>query len=272
MDTLQPGQIRHGVVSNVTSFGAFVDLGGADGLVHVSELSYNRVNHPNEVLQVGQEVDVMVLSVDRDTKKIALSLKRALPDPWTTVEQDYRVGQVVTATITKLAKFGAFAKVQEGLEGLIHTSELTDRPVQDPAQVVQEGQVLPVKIIHINSQRRRLGLSARQAAEPYGYATESFGQVDPNTPFDTPELASYQDETYPEPETAEADVPVDEAPTGEQESPAAEFEPQESDGESTAPEAAAPEEASPASAEETSFDEEQQAEVASATGKPSVSE
>jgi len=136
MDQLQPGQVRRGVVSNITSFGAFVDLGGADGLVHVSELSYNRVNHPGEILQVGQEVDVMVLSVDRDTKKIALSLKRAQPDPWTTVEQDYRVGQVVPATITKLAKFGAFAKVQEGLEGLIHTSELTDRPVQDPAQVV----------------------------------------------------------------------------------------------------------------------------------------
>lgn len=269
MDALQPGQVRHGVVSNVTSFGAFVDLGGADGLVHVSELSYNRVNHPSEILQVGQEVDVMVLSVDRDTKKIALSLKRAQPDPWTTVEQDYRVGQVVPATITKLAKFGAFAKVQEGLEGLIHLSELTDRPVQDAAQVVQEGQVLPVKIIHINSQRRRLGLSARQAAEPYGYST-SYGQVDEHNPFDTPELASYQQESYDEP-LAEA-AAVDEGTTGEQDSPAAEFEPQVEDVESTVPEAVTPEEASPASAEATSHDEELPAEVASATGQTSVSE
>jgi small subunit ribosomal protein S1 len=269
MDALEPGQIRHGVVSNVTSFGAFVDLGGADGLVHVSELSYNRVNHPSEILQVGQDVDVMVLSVDRETKKIALSLKRAQPDPWTTVEQDYRVGQVVPATITKLAKFGAFAKVQEGLEGLIHLSELTDRPVQDAAQVVQEGQVLPVKIIHINSQRRRLGLSARQAAEPYSYAT-SYGQVDDHNPFDTPELASYQQGAYGEP--AESAAVVDEGITGEQDSPAAEFEPQVQDIESSVPEAVAPEDASPTSSEATSHDEELPAEVASATGQPSVSE
>jgi len=164
IDQLEAGQVRRGVVSNLTSFGAFIDLGGADGLVHVSELSYNRVNHPSEVLRVGQEVDVSVLSVDRDSKKIALSLKKALPDPWNTVEERYRVGEVVSATITKLAKFGAFAKVEDGLEGLIHLSELTDAAVQDAAQVVQEGQQVNVKIIHINDQRRRLGLSVRQAA------------------------------------------------------------------------------------------------------------
>src|SRR5205085_9144716 len=106
---------------------------------------------------------------DRDSKKIALSLKRALPDPWTTVEEKYRVGEVVPATITKLAKFGAFAKVEDGLEGLIHLSELTDRDVQDAAQVVQEGQQVTAKIIHINSQRRRLGLSVRQAASSTAY-------------------------------------------------------------------------------------------------------
>lgn len=178
LDQLQPGQVRKGNVSNLTSFGAFVDLGGADGLVHVSELSYNRVNHPSEVLRVGQEVDVMVLSVDRDSKKIALSLKRAQPDPWSTVEQTYHVGQVVPATITKLAKFGAFAKVEEGLEGLIHLSELTELAVQDASQVVSEGQAVEVKIIHIAPQRRRLGLSVRQASSRAPVETGRYGDVD----------------------------------------------------------------------------------------------
>jgi predicted RNA-binding protein with RPS1 domain len=172
MDTLEPGQVRRGVVSNLTSFGAFIDLGGADGLVHVSELSYNRVNHPGEILQVGQETDVFILSVDKETRKIALSLK----SPARPVDFGRRAVPCrrVDASITKLAKFGAFAKIQEGLEGLIHLSELTDLPVQDASQVVQEGQEVRVKIIHINSQRRRLGLSVRQAVENVGY-TESFG-------------------------------------------------------------------------------------------------
>jgi small subunit ribosomal protein S1 len=192
MDQLQPGQVRRGVVSNLTSFGAFVDLGGADGLVHVSEISYNRVNHPSEVLRVGQEIEVMVLSVDRESKKIALSLKRALPDPWTTVEERYHVGQVVPAVITKLAKFGAFAKVEEGLEGLIHLSELTDMPVQDAAQVVSENQHVNVKIIHINNQRRRLGLSVRQAAEPTApTGGQSYGEIDKYTPYPEGEYDSY---------------------------------------------------------------------------------
>jgi small subunit ribosomal protein S1 len=269
MDQLQPGQIRRGVVSNITSFGAFVDLGGADGLVHVSELSYNRVNHPSEVLQVGQDVDVMVLSVDRDTKKIALSLKRAQPDPWTTVEQDYRVGQVVPATITKLAKFGAFAKVTEGLEGLIHLSELTDRPVQDAAQVVQEGQQLPVKIIHINSQRRRLGLSARQAMEPGGYSG-SFGTVDAHTPFQTPEMASYGDMAFQQPYSAPSSQ--NEAFTGAQDSPAAESEPQNHAFPAPDSVAVAPEEVPSTSAEAPSSDENQEPQVASATRQVSSSE
>jgi small subunit ribosomal protein S1 len=198
LESLQPGNIRHGVVSNLTSFGAFIDLGGADGLVHVSELSYNRVNHPSEVLQVGQEVDVMVLNVDRETKKIALSLKRALPDPWTTVDEKYRVGQVVPAVITKITKFGAFAKVQEGLEGLVHLSELTDLPAQDAAQFVHEGQEVNVKIIHIASQRRRLGLSVRQAG-PLEPAFQSFGEHE--------EISPFAEQDYPEYEPA-AENPV----------------------------------------------------------------
>ena len=123
---LEPGQIRTGRVTSLASFGAFVDLGGADGLVHISQLSYSRVNHPSEVLNVGDEVQVYVLSIDPQTKKIALSLKKAQPDPWTLVEERYKVGDVVEGTITKLAKFGAFARIDDGIEGLIHLSELTD--------------------------------------------------------------------------------------------------------------------------------------------------
>jgi small subunit ribosomal protein S1 len=150
-------------VTSLASFGAFIDLGGADGLVHVSQISYSRVNHPSEVLKVGDEVQVYVLSIDPQTKKIALSLKKAQPDPWTLVEERYKVGDVVEGTITKLAKFGAFARIDDGIEGLIHLSELADHPVEKPHDVVSEGQQVKLRVIAINSQRRRLGLSLRQA-------------------------------------------------------------------------------------------------------------
>jgi small subunit ribosomal protein S1 len=160
---LEPGQIRTGRVTSLAAFGAFVDLGGADGLVHISQISYSRVSHPSEVLKVGDEVKVYVLSIDPQTKKIALSLKKAQPDPWTLVEERYQVGDVVEGTITKLAKFGAFARIDDGIEGLIHLSELADGPVEKPQDVVSEGQEVKLRVIAINSQRRRLGLSLRQA-------------------------------------------------------------------------------------------------------------
>jgi len=163
MQELEPGQVRPGRVTSLASFGAFVDLGGADGLVHISQLSYSRVNHPSEVLNVGDEVNVYVLSIDPQTKKIALSLKKAQPDPWTLVEDRYKVGDVVQGTITKLAKFGAFARIDDGIEGLIHLTELTDGSVDKPQDVVSEGQQVSLRVIAINSQRRRLGLSLRQA-------------------------------------------------------------------------------------------------------------
>src|SRR6266516_1372885 len=164
LDELKPGEVRRGVVSNLANFGAFVDLGGADGLVHISQLAWSRVNHPSEVLHVGQEVEVQVLSVDKGKKKIALSIKRAEVDPWTTVEQRYTPGQVVTGVITKLAPFGAFARIEDGIEGLIHLSELT--PGLDPKQVLHEGVPLQLRILSINAERRRLGLSLRQADAP----------------------------------------------------------------------------------------------------------
>jgi len=163
LDELKPGEVRHGVVSNLANFGAFVDLGGADGLVHISQLAWSRVNHPSEVLKVGQEVEVQVLSVDKEKKKIALSIKRAEVDPWTTVEQRYFPGQVVTGTITKIAPFGAFARIEDGIEGLIHQSELA--PGMDARANLREGQELQLRILRIDAERRRLGLSLRQADE-----------------------------------------------------------------------------------------------------------
>jgi small subunit ribosomal protein S1 len=163
LDELKPGEVRRGIVSNLANFGAFIDLGGADGLVHISQLAWSRVNHPSEVLHVGQEVEVQVLSVDKDKKKIALSIKRAEVDPWTTVEQRYTPGQLVTGTVTKIAPFGAFARIEDGIEGLIHLSELT--PGMDPKQSLHEGTQLQLRILRIDSEHRRLGLSLRQANE-----------------------------------------------------------------------------------------------------------
>src|SRR5437588_3107235 len=161
LDELKPGEVRKGIVSNLANFGAFVDLGGADGLVHISQLAWSRVNHPSEVLHVGQEVEVQVLSVDKEKTKIALSIKRAEVDPWTTVEQRYTPGQVVTGVITKIAPFGAFARIEDGIEGLIHLSELT--PGMDPKANLHENQQLQLRILRIDADRRRLGLSLRQA-------------------------------------------------------------------------------------------------------------
>jgi small subunit ribosomal protein S1 len=163
LDELRSGEVRRGVVSNLANFGAFVDLGGADGLVHISQLAWSRVNHPSEVLHVGQEVEVQVLSVDKDKKKIALSIKRAEVDPWTTVEKRYTLGQVVTGVVTKIAPFGAFARIEDGIEGLIHHSELS--PGTDPKAILHEGAQLQLRILRIDAERRRLRLSLRQTEE-----------------------------------------------------------------------------------------------------------
>jgi len=162
---LQPGDTRGGNVSSICDFGAFVDLGGADGLVHLSELSWGQVSHPSQVVKVGDRVEVYVVGVDRDNKKIALSLKRLQGEPWSRVNDKYQVGQVVNGKITKLAAFGAFAEIEPGIEGLIHISELSEDRITHPKQVVREGDELPLKIIRIEPARHRLGLSLRQAEE-----------------------------------------------------------------------------------------------------------
>ncbi|HYN89321.1 MAG TPA: S1 RNA-binding domain-containing protein, partial [Ardenticatenaceae bacterium] len=155
---LRPGDVRTGTVTNLMNFGAFVDLGGADGLIHVSELSWQRVKHPRDVLEVGQEVEVSVLSVDPEHERIALSMKRLQKDPWTEVVEQYNVGDVVRAEVTNLTEFGAFARIADGVEGLIHVSELADHVVAHPREVVHRGQVLPLKIISIDGDRQRIGL------------------------------------------------------------------------------------------------------------------
>jgi small subunit ribosomal protein S1 len=149
-------------VTSITNFGAFVDLGGADGLIHVSELSWGRVDNPRQVLKVGDEVDVYVLDVDRERKRIALSLKKLQPDPWTIVDDHYRVGELVEGRVTRVLDFGAFVELDLGIEGLLHSSEMIGTPELPPSDIVHPGEKLLVKIIRIESRRRRLALSARQ--------------------------------------------------------------------------------------------------------------
>jgi small subunit ribosomal protein S1 len=165
IEELSEGEVRKGRVSSICDFGAFVDIGGADGLVHLSELSWSRVRHPSEVLRVGQEVDVYVLGINAQEKKIALSIKRTQAEPWSRVAAAYEVGQLVRGTVTQLANFGAFARIEDGIEGLIHVSELVDDRVTHPKQIVSEGDELLLRIIRIDPQRRRMGLSLRRALD-----------------------------------------------------------------------------------------------------------
>jgi small subunit ribosomal protein S1 len=165
IEELREGEVRRGRVSSICDFGAFVDVGGADGLVHLSELSWSRVRHPGEVLQVGQEVDVYVLGINAEEKKIALSIKRTQAEPWSRVAANYDVNQLVIGTVTQLANFGAFARIEDGVEGLVHVSELSDARISHPRQLVHEGQDLLLRIIRIDPQRRRMGLSLRRALE-----------------------------------------------------------------------------------------------------------
>lgn len=164
LESLKEGGTAEGVVSSLADFGAFVNLGGADGLIHLSELSWGRVNHPSEVIQIGQKVQVQILSVDMERKRIGLSLRRMQPEPWETVADKYEVGQIVRGVITKLVNFGAFARLEDdAVEGLIHISELADRRIAHPKEVVTEGDEFDLRIIRIDIDRRRMGLSLKQA-------------------------------------------------------------------------------------------------------------
>jgi small subunit ribosomal protein S1 len=257
---LKPGETRRGVVSSVVNFGAFVDLGGMDGLVHVSELSWKHVDHPSSVVNVGDEIEVQVLEVDLDRERISLSLKATQQDPWQEFATNHRVEELVYGRVTKLVPFGAFVQVGEGIEGLVHISEMAAHHVDLPEQVVTPGEELWVKIIDIDLQRRRISLSIKQAAEggevaeeykehfgehaydehgnyigPFepetesqaawaDYAAEQTGDEHPAGEHPAPEQATADTATVSEPtgEPSELAEPVGEPTTGEPTEPTAE--------------------------------------------------
>ncbi|MGO2599674.1 MAG: S1 RNA-binding domain-containing protein, partial [Brevibacterium aurantiacum] len=204
LQTLQKGQVRPGVVSSIVNFGAFVDLGGVDGLVHVSELSWKHIDHPGEVVTVGDEVTVEVLDVDMDRERVSLSLKATQEDPWQHFARTHVIGQIVPGKVTKLVPFGAFVRVEDGIEGLVHISELAVRHVDLPEQVVSVDETIYVKVIDIDLERRRISLSLKQANEGVDPEADEF--LDPalyGMPQEYDEDGNYK---YPEgfdPETNE---------------------------------------------------------------------
>ncbi|EFU79910.1 MULTISPECIES: 30S ribosomal protein S1 [Mobiluncus] len=203
LSTLQKGQVRKGVVSSIVNFGAFVDLGGVDGLVHVSELSWKHIDHPSEVVQVGQEVTVEVLDVDFDRERVSLSLKATQEDPWQTFARTHKIGQIVPGKVTKLVPFGVFVRVEDGIEGLVHVSELATRHVEVPEQVAKIGDEIFVKVIDIDLERRRISLSLKQANEGVDLASDDF---DPSLYGMSAEYDAEGNYKYPEgfdPETNE---------------------------------------------------------------------
>src|SRR5665213_8588 len=162
LDRLQPGQVVEGTISNIVDFGAFVDLDGIDGLIHISELSWSHVNHPSEILNIGDTVSVKVLDIDRQRQRISLGLKQTQEDPWQRVVDTYNIGDELEGTVTKVVTFGAFVEILDGVEGLVHISELAQHHVDNPREIIQPGDELRVKILEIDSERRRLSLSAKR--------------------------------------------------------------------------------------------------------------
>ena len=171
-ETAEVGKEYTGVVKSLTAYGAFVDLGGIDGLVHISELSWNHVNHPSEVVKVGDEVEVEVLDVDLQRERISLGLKQTTPDPWIKLVESYPVGTIVDGRVTKVVPFGAFVELGQGIEGLVHISEMAPRHIDTPAQVVKANDTVKVKVMDVNPERRRISLSMKAAAEELGIEIE----------------------------------------------------------------------------------------------------
>ena len=199
LESLTKGERRRGVVSSLVNFGAFVDIGGGvDGLVHVSELSWKHVDHPSEVAAVGQEVDVQVLDVDLERERVSLSLKATQEDPWREFERMYQAGEIVNGSITKLVPFGAFVRVGEGIEGLVHISELSEEHVDAPDQVVQVGDQVRVKVVDVDVQRRRISLSIRRVAEE--------PELLPEPEFEAESTREISQEVAPEPSAETAQV------------------------------------------------------------------
>lgn len=220
---LEVDDIREGTVTSLADFGAFIDLGGADGLIHLSELSWDRGKKPGDVVQIGEDVKVKVISLDRDRQRIGLSLKQLKPDPWQTMEDRYTIGQYIDVEITNLANFGAFARLEEGIEGLIHISELADHNVQHPGDVVEAGQELTIQILSLEPERKRVGLSLRrvpdhlrqqpEAEEAEAREPEEEPQTEEETDVEASEMAQAAPAEKAEP------APTVEATTTEEASP-----------------------------------------------------
>jgi len=247
LDELQEGTVRNGRVTSLADFGAFVNIDGADGLVHLSEISWERIGHPNEVLKVGQEVQVKVIAIDRERKRIGLSIRQMLPDPWMKKVSHIKEGQLVEGTITHLTKFGAFARLGEDLEGLIHISELSEARINHPKEVIKEGDVLTLRVIKIDAERRRIGLSLRKVDSPayadLDWKMELSGEVgETHLSVETPEPTDETPESAAETlePSDEASKPVDEAPESAAETPEPSDEAPESAAETPEPSDVAP--------------------------------
>src|SRR5918995_334784 len=208
LDRLSPGDVVEGTISNIVDFGAFVDLEGIDGLIHISELSWSHVNHPSELLEIGQEVRVKVLDIDRERQRISLGLKQTQSDPWQEVIDAYEQGDVVEGRVTKVVTFGAFVEIVPGVEGLVHISELADHHVENPREIVQQGETVRAKIIEMDADRRRLSLSLKRVEEGES-ARPGIGEDA------TPDLG-LSEEVFTEQPAAEVDA-VDVGPAAEAE-------------------------------------------------------
>jgi small subunit ribosomal protein S1 len=213
LDRLQPGDVVEGQISNIVDFGAFVDLDGMDGLIHISELSWSHVNHPSELLEIGQTVQVKVLDIDRDRQRISLGLKQTQSDPWQQVVEQYSEGDVAEGKVTKVVTFGAFVEILPGVEGLVHISELAQHHVENPREVVSQGQQVRVQILEIDGERRRLSLSMKRVEgdQPEGAAPNLDLSEDVFSESAAPAAIS---ETYEEGEPA-ADDTAAESPAAE---------------------------------------------------------
>jgi small subunit ribosomal protein S1 len=252
LDQLQPGMIVEGQISNIVDFGAFVDLNGIDGLIHISELSWSHVNHPSEILNIGDTVQVKVLDIDRDRQRISLGLKQTQEDPWQRVVDTYNVGDELEGTVTKVVTFGAFVEILDGVEGLVHISELANHHVENPREVVQPGDDVKVKILEIETERRRLSLSVKRVEGQILPRRTEGPQAVPEGPGDlddVPELGLSEDVfaggDAPAPREPEAGEPEAEAATAEPEAAEPEADAPEAGAVTAEPEASEPEAAAP---------------------------
>ena len=213
IDELNEGEVHTGRVTSLADFGAFVNINGADGLVHLSELSWDRIQHPNELLEVGQEVQVKVINIDRDKKRIGLSLRALSDDPWKERVEKFSVGQLIEGVITRLTKFGAFARLEGDIEGLIHISEISENRIEHPKEVLKEGEVVALRVIRIDPEQHRIGLSLRKvdsaafADKDFKMLAEEIDQLEEETPEPEPEPlpmpGTDEAEKEPEPEEPE---------------------------------------------------------------------